>query len=203
MKLYYMPGSCSLAAHIILKEIGNDFEIERVDGEKQVTETGADFSKINSKGYVPVLSIDEDNNLTEGTAILQYLADQNPEKGLAPEPGTLERARLHEHLNYIATELHRAFVPFYSSSASDEDKQNARKNVAVKLDYLEQILSDGRKYLLGDQFSVADAYFFVISGWAIPNGINLDKWPAILAYSARVSQREKVKDAMQAEGLLN
>jgi len=203
MKLYYMPGSCSLASHIILSEIGNDFEIERVDTEKQVTESGADFSKINSNGYVPALSIDENNILTEGTAILQYLADQNPAAGLAPEPGTMERARLHEHLNYIATELHQAFAPYFSSSASDKDKEVAGKNVAAKMDYLEQLFSDGRKFLLGDRFSIADAYLFVVASWTTPTGIDLEKWPAISAFSARISQRVKVKDAMRAEGLLN
>jgi glutathione S-transferase len=203
MKLYYKPGACSLASHIILKEIGKDFEIESVDTDKQVTEFGADFAKINPKGYVPVLRLDDGEFLTEGAAVLQYLADQNPEAGLAPESGTLERARLQEHLNFTSTELHKAFGPFFSASVSDEEKQDAKANVGRKMDYFESTFNDGRKYLLGDRFSVADAYFFVVSSWAIPTGIGLDRWPKIADFSKRVAGREKVKDAMRIEGLLN
>lgn len=203
MKLYYKPGACSLASHIILKEIGHDFEIESVDTDNQVTESGADFAKINPKGYVPALSIDGGKILTEGAAVLQYLADQNPEAGLAPEPGTLERARLQEHLNFTSTELHKAFGPFFSPNASDEEKYGAKENVGRKMDHFESIFDDGRKYLLGDKFSVADAYFFVVSSWATPTGIALDQWPRIAAFSKRVAEREKVQDAMRAEGLLS
>ena len=203
MKLYYKPGACSLASHIILKEIGHDFEIESVETDKQLTESGADFSKINPKGYVPALRIEEDEILTEGAVVLQYLADQNPEAGLAPVPGTLERTRLQEYLNYTSTELHKAFGPFFSLTASDEDKQSAKENVGRKLDYFESIFNDGRKYLLGDKFSVADAYLFVVSSWAIPTGIGLDKWPGLKEFSTRIAGRESVRDAMRAEGLLN
>jgi len=203
MKLYYKAGNCSLATHIILKEIGKDFEIESVDTDKQVTESGADFAKINPKGYVPALCLDGGQILTEGAAILQYLADQNPKAGLAPESGTLERAHLQEHLNYTSSELHKAFGPFFSPDASDEEKQNAKENVEKRMDHFESIFSDGRKYLLGERFSVADAYFFVVSSWAKPTGIGLDKWPGVTAFSARIAEREKVKDAMRAEGLLN
>jgi len=203
MKLYYKPGACSLASHIILKEIASDFEIESVDTANQVAESGADFSKINPKGYVPVLDIGEGQILTEGAAILQYLADQNPDADLAPEFGTLERARLQEHLSFTSTELHKAFGPFFSPNASDEEKQVAKKNVEKKMEHFESIFKDGRKYLLGDKFSVADAYLFVVSGWAIPTGIGLDKWPRVAAYSKRVAGREKVQEAMHAEGLLN
>ncbi len=115
MKLYYKPGSCSLASHIVLKEIGKYFEVEKVDTEKQVTESGADFNKINPKGYVPVLSIEGEQTLTEGAAILQYLADQSPEAGLAPKPGTLERACLQEHLNFISSELHNDLVNLFDT----------------------------------------------------------------------------------------
>ena len=203
MKLYYKPGACSLASHIILKEIGKDFEIESVDTDKQVTEFGADFSKINSKGYVPVLRTDEGQILTEGAAVLQYLADQSPEAGLAPKFGTLERAHLQEHLNFISSELHKSFGPFFSSNATDEEKQSATENVRRKMDHFESIFNDGRKYLLGDKFSVADAYFFVVSSWATPTGIGLNNWPKIAAFSKRVAGRERVQDAMRAEGLLN
>jgi len=132
MKLYYKPGACSLASHIILKEIGCDFEIESVDTDMQVTESGVDFTKINPKGYVPVLGTNEGQFLSEGAAVLQYLADQNPHAELAPKPGTLERAHLQEHLNFISSELHKAFGPFFSQSASDEDKIIAKQNVKKK-----------------------------------------------------------------------
>ena len=203
MKLYYKPGACSLASHIVLREIGQDFELERVDTDTQKTETGADFRPINPKGYVPVLRLDDGQVITEGAAVLQYIADQHPEAGLAPKTGTLERARLQEHLNFVSSELHKAFGPFFSSSASDEDKQAAKVNVERKMTHFEAIFSDGRNYLLGDEFSVADAYFFVVSSWAGPTGIGLDKWPNIAAFSARVAGREKVEEAMRAEGLLN
>lgn len=203
MKLYYKPGACSLALHIVLKEIGKDFEVEKVDTEKQVTETGADFSMINPKGYVPVLCIEGEQTLTEGAAVLQYLADQNPEAGLAPKPGTLERTRLQEHLNFISSELHKAFGPLFSSTASDEEKQSAKENVGTKMEHFESIFNDGRKYLLGNNFSVADAYLFVVSNWAIPTGIGLDKWPGLAAFATRVAGRKSVLAAMHAEGLLN
>ncbi len=203
MKLYYKPGACSLASHIILKEIRKGFEIESVDTDTQMTESGDDFSKINPKGYVPVLRTDEGQILTEGAAILQYLADQNPEADLAPEPGTMERARLQEHLDFISTELHKAFGPFFSSSASNEEKLNAKNIVEKNMNHFESILSDGRKYLLVDKFSTVDAYFFVVSGWTMPTGIGLDEWPNVAAFSTRISKRKYVKEAMRAEGLIN
>ena len=203
MKLYYKPGACSLASHIILKEIGHDFEIESVDTDKQVTESGVDFSTINARGYVPVLKLDDGAFLTEGAAVLQYLADQNPEADLAPEPGTLERARLQELLNFTSSELHKDFGPFFSANATDKEKLSAKENVERKMEYFESIFSDGRNYLLGDKFSVADVYLFVVSSWAIPTGIGLDRWPGVFAFSKRVASRIAVQDAMRTEGLLN
>lgn len=203
MKLYYKPGACSLASHIILREMDKDFELERVDTDTQKTETGVDFKQINQKGYVPVLGLDDNQFLTEGAAILQYLADQNPEAGLAPEPGTIERAHLQEHLNFISSELHKAFGPFFSSHASSDDKKAAKENVEQKMAHFESTFSDGRDYLLGEKFSVSDAYLFVVSSWASPTGIGLEKWPNVAAFNARVASREKVQDAMRAEGLLN
>ncbi len=202
MKLYYKPGACSLASHIVLREIGKDFELEGVDTNTQKTTSGADFTRINPKGYVPVLGLNNGEYLTEGAAILQYLADQNPEAGLAPKTGTLERARLQEHLNFISSELHKAFSPLFSATISDVEKQNSQTNVGRKLNHIESILADGRQYLSGNTFSVADAYLFVVSNWAHPTGIGLDKWPNIAAFSKRVAGREKVQAAMRAEGLL-
>jgi len=203
MKLYYKPGTCSLASHIVLREIGKIFELESVDTDAKTTETGADFSKINPKGYVPALRLGSGEVLTESPAILQYIADQNPDADLAPKPGTLERARLQEHLNYISAELHKAFVPFFSPHASDDEKRVAKANVELKMDHFESIFSDGREYLLGNKFSVSDAYLFVVSSWTKFTGIGMDKWPNIAAFSTRIAGRENVKNAMHTEGLLN
>ncbi len=202
MKLYYSPGACSLSPHIVLREAGLDFEIERVDLGSHLTETGADFLQINPKGYVAALRLDDGQVLTEGAAIVQFIADLRPESGLAPKPGTLERARLQEHLNYIATEYHKAFGPLFSSDASEAAKATAATNVSHRLDYFEQIFADGRSYLLGETFSVADAYLFVVSTWTKPTGIGLEKWPNVSGFVTRVAGREKVQQAMSAEGLL-
>ena len=203
MKLYYKPGSCSLASHIVLREIGKDFELEQVDTDTQKTETGADYTRINPKGNVPALKLNDGQIITEGAAVLQYIADQNPEAGLAPKYATIERARLQEHLNCVASELHKAFGPFFKPSSSDDDKTKARINVEKTMDHFESIFSDDRKYLVNNEFSVADAYFFVVSSWAVPTGIGFERWPKIAAFSKRVAGREKVQDAMRAEGLLN
>ena len=202
MKLYYSPGACSLSPHIVLREAGMDFEIERVDLGSHRTETGDDFAQINPKGYVPALRLDDGQVLTEGAVIVQFIADLRPESDLAPKPGTLERARLQEHLNFIAAEYHKAFGPFFSSDASDTAKAAAATNVGRRLDYFERIFADGRSYLLGDTFSVADAYLFVVSNWTKPTGIGLDKWPNVSGFVTRVAGREKVREAMRAEGLL-
>lgn len=203
MKLYYMPGACSLASHIALSEAGADFLIERVDGATKQTEAGSDFRQVNPNGYVPALQLDDGEILTEGVAILQYVADRYPGAALAPEAGTIERTRLQQHLNYIASEYHKAFRPFFVPGTSDAAKEEAAANVSARLDYLESVLSDGRQYLVGNAFSVADAYLFVICGWLAATPLNLDSWPNVAALCGRVAAREKVQRAMSAEGLLN
>ena len=202
MKLYYSPGACSLSPHIVLREAGMDFEIERVDLASHLTETGADFMQINPKGYVPALRLDNGQVLTEGAAIVQFIADLHPASGLAPKPETLERTRLQEQLNYIATEYHKAFGPFFVSDATEAAKAAAAINVKLRLDHFERIFADGRAYLLGDTFSVADAYLFVVSTWTKPTGIRLEKWPNVSSFVTRIAGREKVREAMSAEGLL-
>lgn len=202
MKLYYSPGACSLSPHIVLREAGMDFEIERVDHASHLTETGADFMQINPKGYVPALRLDDGQVLTEGAAIVQFIADLHPASALAPKPGTMERTRLQEHLNFIATEYHKAFGPFFSPDATEAAKTAAATNVAHRLDHFERFFADGRSYLLGDAFSVADAYLFVVSTWTKPTGIGLEKWPNVSSFVARIAGREKVQEAMCAEGLL-
>ena len=199
MKLYYSPGACSLSPHILLRELGFKFTLERVDGATKKTQTGEDFLKINPKGYVPVLKLDSGETLTEGAAIIQYLADQKPEARLAPPSGTMQRARLQEHLNFLASELHKAFGPFFQANATEAAKKDATANVGRQLDHFETVLSDGRPYLLGDAYTIADPYLFVISGWAKPTGIGLATWPKLAAFSERIAGREAVRAALRAE----
>lgn len=201
MKLYYKAGACSLASHIALLEVDADFELVEVDTELGQTKNGEDYKNINPKGYVPALELESGAVLTEGASILQYIADQHPNKDLAPQTGSIARARLHEHLNYTASELHKAFSPFFSNTATDADKLQAGENVARKFAYLETLLSDGRTYILGDNFSVADAYMFVVINWSNFVGIDLQKWPNVERFVAHTSKRPAVQAAMSTEGL--
>lgn len=201
MKLYYSPGACSMASHIVLREVGQPFEIERVDGATKKTETGGDFWAINAKGKVPVLE-EGSERLTEGPAILQYVADRAGDETLAPKPGTLARARVNELLNFTGTELHVAFHPLFNPASDDAAKEAARKNVAKKFDWLEGKLADGRAYLTGANFTVADAYAFVASNWANFTGIDLSAWPKLKEFVGRVASRPAAQAAMKAEGLM-
>lgn len=203
MKLYYIPGTSSLASHIVLRESGVFFEIESVDSVKKETETGEDFTVINPNGCVPALSLVNGEVLTESPAILQYIADQNPGSDLVPESGTIERTRLHEYLNYISSELHTSFLPLFSSYSSVNEKKIAKENVEKKMNYFESIFSDGRNYLVGDKYSVSDAYLFVVCRWTKSTGIDMENWPYLDSFSKRIADRKNVKDALQAEGLLN
>lgn len=203
MKLYYTPGACSLSPHIVLREAGFAFDAERVDLSTHKTESGADFYTINPKGYVPALVLDDGEVLTEGAAIVQYLADLKPEARLAPPAGTLERARLHEQLVFIAAELHKAYGPLFSPGASEDAKATARKEVARRLDHVERQLADGRPYLVGDRLSIADIYLFVVGGWAKEKGIGLERWPKLAAFLDRIGSRPAVRAAMEAEGLVD
>ena len=201
MKLYIKPGACSLSPHIVLREAGVDFDLEQVDLATKKTETGADFRAVNPKGYVPALELDDGAVLTEGAAIVQFIADIHPEAGLAPPAGTLERARVQEHLNFVAAELHKSFSPLFSPASSDDAKETARAKVRQRLDDVERMLADGRPYLTGETFTVADAYLFTIASWARPTGIGLDDWPHVAAFVERVGAREAVQAALRAEGL--
>lgn len=202
MKLFYSPGTCSLSPHIVLRELNLEFELERVDTSTKKTESGRDFLTINPNGYVPALQLASGGEiLTEGAAVVQFLADQHAESNLAPRAGTLDRARLQEHLNFIASELQKAFGPLFNAGSTDAAKRDAVVNVGRRLDRFETVLQDGRSYLMGEQFTVADAYLFVVSGWATPNGIGLDKWPNLRAFGERVAARKTVQAALRAEGL--
>lgn len=201
MKLYYSPGACSLASHIALHETGLPFEIEKFNGATLKTESGEDFLKINPKGYVPTLKLNDDNILTEGAAILQYIADQNPGSGLAPKAGTLERYRLQEWLTYIGTEVHKSFSPLFNKAVAEEVKNYARDLLAKRLAYLESQLAT-KPYLMGNGFTVADAYLFVVLNWSGHVGIDLEPFPKIREYMARIVIRPAVHAAMKAEGLI-
>ncbi len=200
MKLYFSPGACSLSPHIVLQEAGLPFETEQVDLASKKTKSGADFRAVNPKGSVPALALDDGQVLTEGAVIVQYLADKKPEKKLAPPAGGMERYRLQEWLNYIASEMHKGFSPLFSPKASDEWKQVVKGNLATRFDYLSAQLGS-KPYLLGDHFSVADAYLFTILRWTAPTKIDMSKWPVLQNYMARVAARPAVASTLIAEGL--
>ena len=200
MKLYIKPGACSMASHIVLTEIGGDFAVEMVDTAAGETASGANYREINPKGKVPALEVDGEV-LTEGPAILQFLGDRAANNTLAPVAGTMARARVNEMLTFTGTELHIAFGPLFSAGATDAQKEAARQAVAGKLHWLEDRLADGRPYLTGPDFTIADAYAFVVTNWANFTGIALSRWPNLSAYVARVAERPSVQKVLRAEGL--
>jgi glutathione S-transferase len=203
MRLYFKPGACSLSSRITLNELGVHFEAIRVDTETGKTEAGADFQAINPKGYVPALEIAPGTVITENPAILQYLADNHPAFGLTPLAGTLERARLQEWLNFTSSELHKAFSPYFGRSPLEgAEKDRAEANLSRRIGDVARGLSDGRSFILGDAFSVADAYLFVVLNWTNFLGVNLERWPDIVRYVARVAARPAVQAALRAEGLI-
>jgi glutathione S-transferase len=202
MKLYFSPGACSLSPHIVLQEAGLDFTLERVDIPRRQTAGGADFLAINPKGYVPALELKDGSVLTEGPAIVQFVADLAPDRQLAPAHGTLERYQLIEWLNFIATELHKGFSPLFRPAASADMKDAARAALQHRLDWVAQGL-EGRDYLMGTRFTVADAYLFTVLGWAGVVQFDLSPWPVLEAYRQRVGGRPAVQQALRAEGLLN
>jgi len=201
MKLYYAPGACSLSPHIALLEAGLPVQLVKVDNGNKTFEGGGDFWKVNGKGYVPALELPNGQVLTEGPAIVQYIADQNPDARLAPKAGTLERYRLQEWLNFITSEIHKNFSPLFNKTAAPEWKAGATANLTKRFDWLATQL-EGKSYLTGDQFTVADGYLFTVLSWTKHVGIDLNKWPSLLAFQARVASRPKVQEALKAEGLL-
>ena len=201
MQLYFSPGACSLASHIVAREAGIDVELKRTDTKTKKLEDGSDYFAVNSKGAVPALRLDNGQVLTEGPVILQYLADQKPGSHLAPQAGTIERYRLLEWLNYLTSEVHKTFSPLFNPAANDAVKAYAVQNVEKRFDWIEKQLA-GKQYLTGDTFTIADAYLFVLANWSNFVGIDLGKWPALKAFQARVAARPKVQEAMEAEGLV-
>lgn len=200
MKLYYSPGACSHAPHILLRESGLDFTLEKVDLATKKTETGADYAKINPNGYVPALALDNGEILIEGPAIDQYIADQVPAKKLAPANGTTDRYKLQSWLNFISTELHKQFGPLFAKTTPDEYKKILVDKIRTRFDTINAHLAK-HNFLMGDSFTAPDAYLYTVVGWAKYFDISLDKWPALKAFMERVAARPSAQAAAKAEGL--
>jgi glutathione S-transferase len=201
MKLFYAPGACSLSPHIALLEAGLEATLVKVDTKAHKTEGGGDYYAVNPKGYVPLLELDDGDRLTEGPAIVQYIADRNPASKLAPAAGTMERYHLQEWLNFITSELHKQFSPLFQQTTPAEYKEMLKEKIGKRFDWVAQQLQ-AKDYLMGSTFTVADAYLFTILSWAKHVGIDLARWPVLTAYQARVAARPKVREAMIAEGLI-
>ncbi|MBZ4418389.1 glutathione transferase GstA [Myxococcus sp. RHSTA-1-4] len=201
MKLFYTPGTGSLSPHIALREAGLPFQLERVSLRTQKTETGADFQSINPHGYVPVLQLDDGSHLMEGPVILQFIADKLPDSGLAPAHGTLERYRLQEKLNFICSELHKPFASLVNAAYPEEGKRITRERLAQRFRVLEPTLEKS-PYVMGERFTVADVYLFTVLSWCGYLKVDLEPFPALRAFQARILERPSVQAAMKAEGLL-
>ena len=203
MRFFTTPGTCSLASHIALCEAGLRFTVERVDLRAKLLPDGSDYRAINPKGAVPALEITPGEVLTEGVAIMQYVADQAPEAGIAPPAGTLDRARMQEAMNFIAGELHKSgYAAFFRPGMTDEARAVQLAAVDARLAWLEALLADGRDWLLRSGYSLADGYLFTITNWSHRFGHDLSRYPAIVALRARVAARPAVQAAMRAEGMI-
>ena len=200
MKLYYSPGACSLASHIALEETGLKYEAIAAPTKTKVLPDGSDYRKVNPLGYVPYLVMDDGTGLAEGPAILQYIADQAPATKLAPPNGTVPRYQLQSWLNFIGTEVHKNFGPLFNSAMPEEAKQIFTTNLLGRLKWVDGDLA-GKSFLMGNDFTVADAYLFVVTNWAQPLGIDLSPFKTLLAFRERVAARPAVQAAMKAEGL--
>ena len=201
MKLYYSPGACSLSPHIVLREAGLAFEPVLASTKTHKLQDGTDYYGINPKGYVPLLELDNGERLTEGPAIVQYIADQVPAKKLAPTAGTMARYRLQEWLNFITSELHKSFSPLFNPAMPEEGKALYRTRLGERFKWVDGQLA-GKNYLMGEDFSVADAYLFVVAGWSKHVGVDISGLANLGAFMARVGARPAVQEALKAEGLL-
>jgi glutathione S-transferase len=200
MKLYYAPGACSLAPHIAAREAGLDIEFEQVDIRAKKTSDGGDFFAVNPKGAVPALRLDDGAVLTENAVVLQYIAEQAPGSGLLPPAGSIERWRVLELLNYIATEVHKGFGPLWNPASSPEVREATIKVLGKKFDFLQQQLGD-KPYLAGETFTVADAYAFAVLSWTGFHKVDFTSWPKLQQYLARIAERPGALAALRAEGL--
>jgi len=199
MKLYYSPGACSLSAHIAMRELGIPVELMKVDLKAKQFD-GGDYKQVNSKGYVPAVETPA-GVLTEAPVILQYLADQKPDAGLAPKPGDPARYKLQEMLNFITSEMHKGMGNFFNPALNDGWRQAVTDRLGLRMDWVAKQL-EGKQYIMGDKFTVADAYLFTILNWAAPSKFDMSKWPTIVEYHKRVGARPKVQEALKAEGLI-
>lgn len=201
MKLYYSSGACSLAAHIALCESALEFQLAAVDLKAKTLADGADFRKINPNGYVPVLELADGERLTEAVAVLQYIADQKPQAGLAPAPGTMQRYRLIRWLAFISSELHKSFSPLFRDTTPEAYKPVVLAHLAQRFAYVDEQLA-GKSFLMGEQFTIADAYLFVMLNWAVLLQVDLAPFANLRALQARIAARPGVQRALQEEGLL-
>jgi glutathione S-transferase len=201
MKLYYSPGACSLAPHILLRELGKKFDLEKVDLGAKKTEKGSDFWKVNSKGYVPTLEIKKGENLTEVATILQYLADKAKATRLLPKPGSMARYRTMETLNFVASELHKGIGGLFNPAMPDGGKAAIKERVSKRIAWLDGVLAKS-KFVNGKTFSVVDPYAFTVLGWCRHVGIDLSQWKNVDAYLGRIASRPAVQAALKAEGLI-
>lgn len=200
MKLFYMPGACSLAPHILARELGLPVELEKVDTKAQKTEAGTDYRTVNPKGYVPALRLDDGQVLTEVPVVLQYLADRKPEAGLVPPPGTPERYRAMEWLSYVTSEMHKTVGSLFDKTMPAEWRDRTKARIGERLDFLAKELSS-RSYLAGERFTAPDAYLFVVLSWSRWVDLDLSRWPALQQYLARIAARPAVQTALKEEGL--
>ncbi|MGQ0619890.1 MAG: glutathione transferase GstA [Panacagrimonas sp.] len=198
MKLFYFPGACSLSPHIVLREVGAKFDLVKVDLAAKKTESGEDFLGINPRGYVPALQLDDGSVIVEGPAIVQYLSDQNPSAGLAPAPTDRKRYELQSWLTFIGTEVHKQFSPLFNPNSADVQKAASVQALKGRFAYLDRELA-ARPYLMGDAYSLADVYLFVVLGWA--SYVKLELSPNLQAYVGRIAGRSAVQAALKAEGL--
>lgn len=199
MKLYYAPGACSMAPHIVLREAGLKFDLEKVDLAAKKTESGEDYLAVNPKGYVPALKLDDGTVLTEASVICQYIADLRPRRGLAPKPKTPERYKLMEWLNFTSSEIHKGLGDFFNPKMTPEWREAKLERLGKRFDYLDRALGVN-PHVMGE-FSIADAYLFTVLNWTNRLQVDISKWPNIQAFVARVAARPAVKKAMKAEGL--
>jgi glutathione S-transferase len=201
MKLYYSPGACSLSPHIVLREAGLAFEPVLASTKTHKLQDGSDYYGINPLGYVPMLELDDGTRLREGPAIVQYLADQVPNKNLAPANGTLPRYRLQEWLTFIGTEIHKTFSPLFNPATPEEAKGQFREKLASRFEFVDKQL-EGREYVMGDHFTVADAYLYVVTRWTKPMNIDISRLKNLSAHNARIDARPAVQEALKVEKLL-
>lgn len=199
MKLVYFPGACSFAPHVTLREAGLPFTLVRYDRETHALEGGGRLEDVNDKGYVPVLELDDGQHLTEAAVVCQYIADQRPETGLAPKAGTMARYRLQEWLNFLASEIHKAYWPLFHGP--EAEKPTAQERLDRRFTWTQEKLGS-RPFLMGDTFTVADAYLLTMVNWMRPAGLDPTRWPGLKEYRSRLSQRPSVRAALEAEGLL-